>query len=303
MSEQTSTPAPVASDVPAPSPGSAPRVAVLGTGVMGAGMARNIAAAGLATTVWNRTRERAEPLADVATVASSAAEAVDGADVVVTMLYDLDSVESVVREVAPAMGDDAVWVQQSTVGVEGSDRLVALAEELGLTLVDAPVLGTRGPAEAGALVVLASGPDDARDRIAPVLDAVGSRTMWLGAAGAGSRLKMAANAWVLTVLEGVAESLRLTRELGLDPALFLEAVEGGALDAPYVQLKGGAMLAGDDEPSFALSGALKDADLILAAARGAGLDLTLVPGAREHLARAAEAGLGDRDMSASYRVD
>ena len=277
-----------------------PTVALLGTGTMGAGMARNIAAAGLPLRVWNRTRERAEPLADVAEVAGSVTEAVTGADVVLTMLFDADSVADTMEEARDGLGPDVVWLQQSTVGIDGTARLAKLAEQLGVAFVDAPVLGTKKPAEDGALVVLASGPEAVRDRVAPVLDAVGSRTMWVGEAGAGSRLKLAANAWVFAVVEGIAESLALTRELGLDPRLFLEAVQGGALDAPYVQLKGGAMLDGAFDPAFALGGALKDADLILAAARGAGLDLGVLPGVREHFARAVEAGHGDQDMAATY---
>ena len=197
---------------------------------------------------------RPEPLADVATVAGSVAEAVRGADVVVTMLFDADSVAASMEQARGELGDDTVWLQQSTVGVEGSERLAALAADLGVTYVDAPVLGTRKPAEDGALVVLASGPADGRARIDPVLEAIGSRTIWVGEAGGGSRLKLAANAWVFTVVEGIAESLTLTRGLGLDPALFLEAVQGGALDAPYVQLKGKAMLAGSFDPAFALDG-------------------------------------------------
>ena len=277
-----------------------PTVALLGTGTMGEGMARNIAAAGLPLRVWNRTASRAEPLADVATVAGSVAEAVRGADIVVTMVYDVESVAATMEEARGELGADTVWLQQSTVGVEGSERLAALAEDLGVVYVDAPVLGTRKPAADGALVVLASGPAAVRPRIDPVLDAIGSRTVWVGEAGGGSRLKLAANAWVFTVVEGVAESLALTRDLGLDPALFLEAVQGGALYAPYVQLKGKAMLDGGFDPAFALSGALKDADLILAAAAGAGLDLGVLPGVREHFQRAVDAGHGDQDMSATY---
>jgi 3-hydroxyisobutyrate dehydrogenase len=277
-----------------------PTVALLGTGTMGEGMARNIAAAGLPLRVWNRTASRAEPLADVATVAGSVAEAVRGADIVVTMVYDVESVAATMEEARGELGADTVWLQQSTVGVEGSERLAALAEDLGVVYVDAPVLGTKKPAADGALVVLASGPAAVRPRIDPVLDAIGSRTVWVGEAGGGSRLKLAANAWVFTVVEGVAESLALTRDLGLDPALFLEAVRGGALDAPYVQLKGKAMLDGGFDPAFALSGALKDADLILAAAAGAGLDLGVLPGVREHFQRAVDAGHGDQDMSATY---
>jgi len=277
-----------------------PTVALLGTGTMGAGMARNLAGAGMPLRVWNRTLQRAEPLADVATVAATVEEAVTGADVVVTMLYDVDSVLETMEQARGHLGPGAVWLQQSTVGVDGSDRIVALADDLGVTLVDAPVLGTKKPAEDGALVVLASGPDRARPLVDPVFDAIGSRTLWAGEAGAGSRLKLAANAWVATVLEGIADSLAFTRDLGLDPALFLEAIAGGAMDAPYVQLKGKAMLAGSYDPAFRLAGALKDVDLILAAAAGAGTDLGPMPGIRDHLARAVDAGHGELDMAATF---
>ncbi len=278
-----------------------PRVAVLGTGTMGAGMCRNIAAAGLPLTVWNRSRDRAEAVAgDGIHVADSPADAVSGADVVVTMLFDTDSVVDVMSQARESLAAGTVWLQTSTVGVSGCDRLAALADELGLVLVDAPVLGTKQPAEKGALVILASGPDDARDRCAPVLDAVGSRTMWLGGAGAGSRLKMAVNNWVLTVVEGVAESLSLARELGLDPALFLEAVAGGPLDAPYVQMKGKAMLDGEFSAAFGLDGAVKDMGLVAEAAKQAGLDTTVQEAVLAHLARAADSGHGDKDMSATY---
>lgn len=290
-SEQSSTQRP---------PTQRPVVAFLGTGTMGAPMARNVATAGLETRVWNRTAARAEPLADVATVCAGVAEAVEGADVVVTMLYDADSVAATMEQARGSLAATAVWVQQSTVGVEGSDRLAALAADLGVAYVDAPVLGTKEPAEKGALVVLASGPEELRERVAPVLDAVGSRTTWVGPVGAGSRLKLAANAWVLSVVQGVADSLTLARELGVDPRAFLDAVSGGALDAPYVQLKGAAMLDGEHDASFALSGGVKDAGLILDAARGAGVDLALVPGVHERMRAADQAGYGDLDLSATY---
>jgi len=278
-----------------------PTVALLGTGTMGAGMAASIARAGLPLRVWNRSREKAEPLAGVGVViADSPAEAVEGADLVLTMLFDADAVAATMEQARASLAPGAVWVQQSTVGVEGSDRLVALARDLGVAYVDAPVLGTRKPAEDGALVVLASGPEDVRERVTPVFDAIGSRTLWLGAAGEASRLKLAANAWVITVVEGIAESLALTRSLGLDPHLFLQAVAGGAMDAPYVQLKGTAMIEGDFAPSFSIDGAAKDGDLIVAAARGAGVELAVVEAARDHLARARAAGHGGQDLSATY---
>ena len=281
---------------------STPTVALLGTGIMGQGMARNIAGAGLPLTVWNRTSDKAEPLADVATIAGSVAQAVADADVVVTMLFDVDSVVETLEQARGHLKDGAVWLQMSTVGVAGSDRLVALAADLGVDLVDAPVLGTRQPAADGKLVVLGSGSESARAAVAPVLDAVGARTQWVAdEPGAGQRLKLVANAWVLTVVEGIAESLTLARELGVEPEQFLEAVSGGAMDAPYVQLKGKAMLADEHEPAFALDGAVKDAGLILEAADSVGFEMGLMPGVREHLQRALDAGHGDLDLSATYK--
>jgi 3-hydroxyisobutyrate dehydrogenase len=278
-----------------------PTVALLGTGLMGAGMARNVAAAGLPLRVWNRSREKAAPLAEAgATVADSPADAVRDADVVVTMLFDTESVAATMRSAAPGLQPGAVWLQTATVGVAGCAELAELAAELDLVYVDAPVLGTRKPAEDGTLVVLASGPDSARDLVAPVVEAIGSRSMWLGPAGAGSRLKLVANSWVLTVVEGIAESLTLAKALGLDPQLFLDVVKGGAMDAPYVQLKGAAMLAGDFAPAFGLDGAAKDAALIAAAAAEAGADLGVIEAVRDHYARALADGHGDQDLSATY---
>jgi 3-hydroxyisobutyrate dehydrogenase len=271
-------------------------VALLGTGIMGHGMARNIAAAGIPLTVWNRTPQKAADL-DVE-IADSPKAAVEQAGIVITILPDAEVVESVVRDAAPAAG--TVWIQQSTVGVDGCERLAAVADELGLVYVDAPVLGTKGPAESGQLTVLASGPDEVHASVEPVFDAIGAKTMWLGEAGAGSRLKLVANAWVLTVVEGVAESLSLARALGLDPQQFLDVVKGTATDAPYVQLKGAAMLSGDLDPQFPLWGAAKDARLIQEAGERAGVDLAIIAAARRHFERAEADGHGGLDMAATY---
>lgn len=275
---------------------STPQVALLGTGIIGAGMARNIASAGIPLTVWNRTRAKAEGLG--ASVAETSAKAVADAEVLITVLADGPTVAATVREARPKPG--TVWLQSATVGVEACAELADLAAELGLVFVDAPVLGTKGPAEAGQLTVLASGPESARETLAPVLDAIGSETLWLGEAGAGSRLKLVMNAWVLTIIEGVAESLTLAKALGLDPQLFLDAVKGGALDAPYVQLKGAAMLAGDFEPQFPLWGAAKDARLIDEAGTAAGVELAIAKALRDHFERAMADGHADKDMTATY---
>jgi 3-hydroxyisobutyrate dehydrogenase len=245
-------------------------VAVLGTGTMGAGMVTSLRRAGLLVRTWNRDAAKARALTGTGAEAfDSPAEAADGADVVLTMLLDADAVVDVVAQAAPAAG--TTWLQCSTVGVEGADRTVATARELGLVLVDCPVLGTREPAARGALTLLASGPEEARERLAPVLDALGSRTLWLGEAGAGSRLKLACNSWLFMLTAGTAQAFALARGLGLDPQRFLDAIDGGPVDSPYAHLKGGLMLAGEYPPSFGLTGAAKDARLIRAALRSVGV--------------------------------
>ncbi|MGW3607306.1 MULTISPECIES: NAD(P)-dependent oxidoreductase [unclassified Micromonospora] len=273
-----------------------PRVSVLGTGVMGARMARNLAAAGLPLNVWNRTPERAAPLAKAgARVAPTVADAVRDADVVLTMLWDADTVEEVLRDADGAFAQGAVLLQTSTVGVDGAARLADVAAELGLRYVDAPVLGTKHPAEQGTLVVLASGPADTRAVLTPVLDAIGSRTVWLGEAGTASRLKLAANAFVLNVTAAIAESMAVAGALGLAPTAFLDAIHGGPMESPFVAAKGTLMAAGDYPLSFAVDSGIKDARFILAAA-GDAAPLTAVT--LELLATASAAGHGGDDIAA-----
>jgi 3-hydroxyisobutyrate dehydrogenase len=278
-----------------------PTVALLGTGTMGIGMARNLLAAGLPLRVWNRTAAKAQPLAqEGAVVAASVAEAVKGADIVITMLLDGASVAEAIEAGADALAPGTIWVQTSTVGVEGIEQLAQLAAQRRLVLVDAPVLGTKQPAATGSLLILAAGPDSAKAAVTPVFEAIGTRTMWVGEVGAATRLKLVANGWVLTVVDGLAQSLRMAEAFGLDPQLFLDAIKGGALDAPYLGMKGAAMLTGNFEPSFALAGALKDAGLIEDGARAAGVDPAFVTVVREHLRSAQEAGHGDLDLAAVY---
>jgi 3-hydroxyisobutyrate dehydrogenase len=268
---------------------------------MGAGMARSMLREGLEVRVWNRTRAKAEPLADDgATVAGSAAEAVTGADVVVVMLFDADSVLSVLGDAAAA-APDAVWLQCSTVGVDGAARIAAFAGEHGLHLLDAPVLGTKAPAEQGALVVLASGDPALRERAEPVLAAIGSRTMWVGEEqGAGSALKLACNSWVASVNTATAQAVALAQGFGLDPRLFLQAIEGGAVDTPYAHAKGGAILKGDWTPSFELDGVRKDLGLMRDAATATGTTTTLLEALLALYDAASENGHGEDDMAAVF---
>jgi 3-hydroxyisobutyrate dehydrogenase len=273
-------------------------VAFLGTGIMGFPMAGNLAAAGFDVRAWNRTRGKAEPLAEHGvTVVDTPAEAAEGADVLVTMLAAADAVAESVRDVR----DVPVWAQMSTVGLQATERLTALADEHGMAYVDAPVLGTKKPAEDAQLVVLAAGPAHLRDRLDPIFAAVGRETRWLGdTPGAATRLKVVLNHWILGLTENIGETLAFSRALGVDPALVLGTVEGGAMDSPYLQMKGRAILEEAFDPSFPLRLAVKDADLVLEASREAGIDLPLIEVVRRQFERAVELGHADEDMAATY---
>ncbi len=280
-------------------------IAVLGAGgTMGFPMTRNMARAGLSVRAWNRTAEKAEPLiADGAYVARSPEEAVTGAGIVVTMLADGDAVISAIEQALPGIDDAAdphvIWVQMSTIGEGATRRCENLANSRGLGFVDAPVLGTREPAEQGGLVILESGPEEARPRTQPVFDAVGRRTIRAGQAGAGTRLKIVINSWVLAVVEAGAETIALAEGLGMDPDLFFQAVEGGPLDLPYLRTKGAAIASRDFSPSFRLKLAAKDAALISESAQLHGLDLPVFETIAQRLIEGV-ADHGDDDFSATY---
>ena len=281
------------------------KVTVLGTGIMGAAMARNLAKAGHHVTAWNRSREKAEPLAsDGIGVAGSAEEAVSGADAVVTMLFDGDSVREVMEGVLSRLPADAVWLQMTTAGPEKTAELARLAAGRGIAFYDAPVMGTRGPAEAGELTVIACGPTDRRDVADAVFDAVGSRTVWVGedaAAGTASRLKLVVNSWVVSVANAAGEIVALSEALEVDPRQFLDLIAGGGLDTPYLKAKMGLVLDRKFSPAqFGASNAGKDARLMVEAAERAGVRVDALAAAGDRLDRVSASGHGGEDMAASY---
>jgi 3-hydroxyisobutyrate dehydrogenase len=279
-------------------------VAVLGTGIMGSAVARRLLAEGFAVRVWNRTRERAASLADEgAAPADSPADAVDQADFVITMLSDGGAVERVMfgpRGAAAAVADDAVWLQASTVGTRSAQVLGRGAAMQEIAYVDCPVLGSRDAAERGELVVLASGPDEVRERCGAVLEPLARRVLWVGPAGAGSKLKMVANAWLIGLVGVLAEAVALAQCTGADPALFLEAIKGGSAGAPLAETKGRAMMAAEFPPSFPLSLAHKDIRLVQQAAADCDLLLPLAGTMAQQFGRATQLGHGNDDLAAVY---
>jgi 3-hydroxyisobutyrate dehydrogenase len=247
------------------------KVTVLGTGTMGAPMAANLSRGGLDTTVWDRTPAKAERLADAgARVAATPAEAVAEADAVITMLPDADALVSVLvhKGVLDALPPGAVWAQMGTIGIDATDRFAALARERrpDVSFVDAPVSGSKGPAEAGKLIVLASGPPAVETSLAPVFAALGQRTLWVGEAGRGTRLKLVLYAWLACLMEGVGETLTLADDLGVAHSEVLDALDGNAVAAPAAIAKIRKLDKGDYEPEFALEWALKDVELARTAA-------------------------------------
>ncbi|MBW3605207.1 MAG: NAD(P)-dependent oxidoreductase [Actinobacteria bacterium] len=277
-------------------------IAVLGTGIMGAPMARNLADAGHDVRVWNRTREKAAVLAEAGvTVGDTPGGAVHDAAVVITMLSDGPAVDAVIAAAGDRLDGAAVWLQMSTVGVAWSADLAQRADELGVVYVDAPVLGTRQPAEAGELVVLAAGAGDVRERVQPVFDVVGSRTLWLDTPGQASRLKLVINNWIAALTGALAESIALADHLELDPRSFLDAIDGGTVGAPYAQIKGALMIDDEYPTSFPARLASKDVRLVLEAAGGE-LRMRVAGAVAAHFAAAVEAGDGEQDMAVVRRV-
>jgi 3-hydroxyisobutyrate dehydrogenase len=278
------------------------RVAVIGTGIMGSGMARNLVAADLTTVVWDRSEQATESLAAVgANAAASAPEAVRGAQVVITMLPTEAATEAVVFDggVAEAFAAGAVWAQMGTIGAEATTRF---SERLGqlrrdVLYVDAPVSGSKGPADTGQLLILASGPPAAESLVHPAFAAIGRKTVWLGQVGQGSKMKLAVNAYMSVLIEGVAEALELASQMGIDPAKLDEAIAGGPLDAPIADAKLHKMETGDYAPEFPLQWALKDVNLALQAVDGA--SLPLLAALSEQWQAAVDAGHGRDDVSAA----
>jgi 3-hydroxyisobutyrate dehydrogenase len=279
-----------------------PRVALLGAGTMGAGMTQRMLDMGFHVNVWNRTPGPAVALADHgAAVSAKPTEAVAAAEVVVTMLSNADAVADVMLRggTLDAMRPNATWAQMGTIGVEATERLASEVanHRPDVVFVDAPVSGSREPARNGQLLVLASGPDRSHDAVDPVFAALGQRTLWLGPAGTGSRLKLVLNAWLAFEIEAAAEAGALAERLGVPYEVLADAVTGGPLASTTALIKLAKMEAGDYSADFPLEWALKDLDLALSAS---GAETTpVVTAIADRWRRLVADGHGNLDISAA----
>lgn len=247
-----------------------PRVAVLGTGIMGAGMAERLLDQGFSVDVWDRTPAATARLAQRgATAHGQPAEAARMADIVITMLPTGDAVSDVMlrQDAVAAMRPNGIWAQMGTVGIEAIDQLLdaVRTRRPDVALVDAPVSGTRGPARNGQLVILASGPDRAHATLEPVFNALGQRVLWLGPAGVGTRLKLVLNTWLAFDVEAAAEASAAADRLGVPYEALLAAVRGGPVASGTALARLAKMETSDHSPQFPLEWGLKDLDLTAAA--------------------------------------
>ncbi|SPL72005.1 NAD(P)-dependent oxidoreductase [Acinetobacter stercoris] len=282
-----------------------PVIAVLGTGLMGQPIARNLHRYGYTVHVWNRTLAKAQDLQkEGLSIFETAAQAVKNADVILTVLKDGLAVEDTIRSASTRISKGTIWIQLSTVGLEATSHLKQFADKHGIIFYDIPMQGTRLPAEQAQLIFLASGPLEQRQRIEPILNVIGKKTFWISTEiGASSRLKLALNSWVFALTNGLAESLSLAQGLGIDPQLVVDVVSGSPMDNGYFQLKSKAILNQDYSANFSIKNAIKDAELIMDAAQQVHLQLDLVPAGLCRFQRAAQQGHADKDMAASYLAE
>jgi 3-hydroxyisobutyrate dehydrogenase len=268
-------------------------------------MATSALRAGIPTIVWNREPEATRDLAELgADVAETAADAARRADFVVTMVTDADAVISIARDqgMLAALAPGTIWVQMSTIGVEGIGRVAAIVDgdRPDVTLLDAPVSGSKVPAEQGQLTIFASGPEEARSRVGPLFEALGQRTIWVGAVGAGSRLKLVNNTWLAFTSEAVVSSIALARRLGLGTETVIDALDGGPLVSPWQSAKLQRIAKDDYSTQFGLSLALKDVHLALQAADDG--RFAALASLADEWQQAVDDGLGDQDVTVMTRA-
>ena len=275
---------------------------MLGTGLMGSAMGRRLLEEGIEVIAWNRTAENASALeAAGGNVAASPQDVLVGASAVITMLPTAEIVLSVVEPLLADWPEGVPWLQMSSVGAEEADRLTGVAEEHRVTIVDAPVSGSTRPALEGRLTILASGPDSVREQLQPVFAALAARVMWVGQAGMGSRLKLAANHWMVASVTAVAETMHLCEAMGLDQQPFVELLEDGPLGSPYVREKLLEMRKRDYPAGFPVRLALKDLELVGEVQAASAAEMPVLDVARERFSLAASEH-ADEDLAAVYEV-
>jgi 3-hydroxyisobutyrate dehydrogenase len=279
------------------------RVGLLGVGLMGSAMAHRLLDRGIAVRAWDRDPEQLRGLESRGgESAKGPSEVLRGTTVVITMLPTAAIVRDVVEPLLEHWPEGTVWLQMSSVGAAEADRLTQAAEGHGIRLIDAPVSGSTHPAEEGQLTVLASGPDSARAAVEPIFDALASRVLWVGDAGMGSRLKLAANHWMISMVIALAESMHLCEAMGLDQQQFVALLDGGPLGSAYAMQKLDEMRRHEYPAGFPVRLALKDLELVREVEQSSGASMPLLDTVLERFVAASQT-LAEEDLAAIYELD
>mgnify|MGYP000350061511 CR=1 FL=1 len=277
------------------------RVGFAGLGRMGAAMARNIAAAGHDLTVWNRTVAKAESLAAEVggTVAPTPRALADGSDVVITMLAD-DRSSQAVHSGADGLFSGNPPMTCLEMGTMSPDHVRALAEAApaGVTVIDAPVSGATPVAEKGELMIMAGCSGAAAEPLMPVLEAMGSRVICLGACGAGAVMKLAVNSLIHGINQNLAEAMTLAEAAGIAPQTAFEAIESSAACAPMLKYRRPLYLdEAAHDVTFTVALARKDMEVTAALAEAHGIGMPQGRVTLDRLRHAEARGYGARDMA------
>ena len=278
-------------------------VGLLGVGLMGSAMAHRLLDQGIAVTAWDRNAEHLRALEGRGgEPAQTPGDVVHRAGVVITMLPTAEVILDLVKPLLNDWPQDTIWLQMSSVGAAEADQLTQAAEAHAVTLVDAPVSGSTHPAQDGQLTILASGPDSARTAVEPIFDALASRVLWVGAAGMGSRLKLAANHWMITMVAALAESMHLCQVMGLDQQQFIALLDGGPLGSAYALQKLDEMRRHQYPAGFPVRLALKDLQLVSEVQQSSRATMPLLDVTLERFTTASQ-DLANQDLAAIYELD
>ena len=276
----------------------------IGLGVMGAGMARNLAAAGLLGAVWNRTASRAQRLGEAlgVAVADSPTALADRCDVLMTCVSADEDLHEVVNALLPALDSRHVVVDTSTVAAQTASDLADTLHAVGAGFIDAPVTGGAEGAEAGTLQVLAGGDEATFQRVRPALEAIAQGVTHFGPVGYGQRAKAVNQVLAAGMVQAISEALAFADASGLDAAKLLPALADGAAGSALLARRGERMLAGDFAPGFRMALHHKDLHLCRQLLQAMDVNLPLVEMTLKHYDRLIAEGHGDEDMSALYRL-
>lgn len=283
------------------------KIGFVGLGIMGSAMATNLVKAGFMVTVWNRSAGKCGPLADLgAAVALSPRAAAEDSDIVIAMMATPDAVAAVrdgSEGIVAGLSKGKGYLDMSTVDAETSRESARLAHQQGALFLEAPVAGSRKPAEDGALTIMAAGDRQLYDASLPALEKMGKKILFLGETGKAANMKLANNLVMCGALTALCEGIALATGSGIDAAQLLEVLDSGAVANPMFRLKGPQIVANSEFPTaFPLKHMQKDLRLALRLAEEAGQPLFATATINELYKKALASGFGDEDFAAVSRV-